>query len=32
MGHADYVFFLDKKPVRIIEAKRAEKGVHLTVH
>jgi type I restriction enzyme R subunit len=32
VGPADYVLFLDKKPVGIIEAKRAEEGVHLTVH
>lgn len=32
VGPADYVLFADKKPVGIIEAKRAEEGVHLTVH
>ena len=32
VGLADYVLFVDKKPVGIIEAKRAEEGVHLTVH
>lgn len=32
IGPADYVLFVDKKPVGIIEAKRAEEGVHLTVH
>jgi type I restriction enzyme R subunit len=32
VGPADYVLFVDKKPVGIIEAKRAEEGVHLTVH
>lgn len=33
IGPADYVLFLDKKPVGIIEAKREEEGVHLlTVH
>jgi type I restriction enzyme R subunit len=32
IGPADYVLFVDKKPVGIIEAKRAEEGVHLSVH
>ncbi|MDE3184997.1 MAG: DEAD/DEAH box helicase family protein [Bacteroidota bacterium] len=32
VGPADYVLFVDKKPVGVIEAKRAEEGVHLTVH
>ncbi len=32
IGPADYVLFVDKKPVGIIEAKRAEEGLHLTVH
>ncbi len=32
IGPADYVLFVDKKPVGIIEAKRAEEGVRLTVH
>jgi type I restriction enzyme R subunit len=32
VGPADYVLFVDKKPVGIIDAKRAEEGVHLTVH
>ncbi len=32
IGPADYVLFADKKPVGIIEAKRAEEGVHLTMH
>ena len=32
IGPADYVLFVNKKPVGIIEAKRAEEGVHLTVH
>jgi type I restriction enzyme, R subunit len=32
IGPADYVLFVDKKPVGIIEAKRAEEGVHLTTH
>jgi type I restriction enzyme, R subunit len=31
VGPADYVLFIDKKPVGIIEAKREEEGVHLTV-
>ncbi len=29
IGPADYVLFVNKKPVGILEAKRAEKGVHL---
>ncbi len=32
IGPADYVLFVDKKPVGIIEAKRSEEGVHLTMH
>ncbi len=32
IGPADYVLFINKKPVGIIEAKRAEEGVHLTMH
>lgn len=32
VGPADYVLFVDKKPVGILEAKRAEEGVHFTVH
>jgi type I restriction enzyme, R subunit len=32
IGPADYVLFVDKKPVGIIEAKRAEEAVRLTVH
>jgi type I restriction enzyme, R subunit len=32
IGPADYALFIDKKPVGIIEAKRAEEGVHLTIH
>ena len=32
IGPADYVLFVDKKPIGIIEAKRAEEGVHLTMH
>lgn len=31
-GPADYVLFVDKKPVGLIEAKREEEGVRLTVH
>jgi len=30
-GPADYVLFVDRKPVAILEAKRAEEAVHLTV-
>ena len=30
-GPADYVLFVEKKPVGIIEAKREEEGIHLTV-
>ncbi len=29
VGPADYVLFVDKKPVGIIEAKRSEEGLHL---
>ncbi|MFN0157714.1 MAG: type I restriction-modification enzyme R subunit C-terminal domain-containing protein [Bacteroidota bacterium] len=32
VGPADYILFVDKKPVGVIEAKRAEEGVKLTVH
>jgi type I restriction enzyme R subunit len=32
VGPADYILFVDKKPVGIIEAKRAEEGIHLTRH
>lgn len=32
VGPADYVLFIDKKPAGIIEAKRAEEGVHFTIH
>jgi type I restriction enzyme R subunit len=32
VGPADYVLFVDRKPVGIIEAKRSEEGVHLTIH
>ncbi len=31
VGPADYVLFVDKKPVGLIEAKRPEEGVRLTV-
>lgn len=30
VGPADYVLFVDKKPVGLIEAKRPEEGVRLT--
>lgn len=32
VGAVDYVLFVNKKPVDIIEAKRAEEGVYLTMH
>ncbi|MES2430945.1 MAG: DEAD/DEAH box helicase family protein [Bacteroidota bacterium] len=32
IGPADYVLFVDKKPVGVIEAKRAEEGVRLSMH
>jgi type I restriction enzyme R subunit len=32
VGPADYILFVDKKPVGVIEAKRAEEGIHLSVH
>ncbi len=32
IGPADYVLFVNKLPVGIIEAKLAEEGVHLTMH
>ncbi len=32
IGPADYVLFVNKKPVGIIEAKREEEGVRLTAH
>ncbi len=32
IGPADYVLFVNKKPVGVIEAKRIEEGVRLTVH
>ena len=31
-GPADYVLFIDKHAVGVIEAKREEEGQHLTVH
>ncbi|MFB9865645.1 type I restriction endonuclease subunit R [Rufibacter immobilis] len=31
VGPADYVLFVDKKPVGVIEAKREEEGLHLTM-
>jgi type I restriction enzyme R subunit len=31
-GPADYILFVDKKPVGVIEAKRPEEGVRLTWH
>ena len=31
-GPVDYVLFVDRKPVGLIEAKREEEGVRLTVH
>jgi len=32
VGPADYVLFVDKKPVGVIEAKRAEEGARITTH
>jgi type I restriction enzyme R subunit len=32
VGHADYVLFVDGKPVGVIEAKREEEGHKLSVH
>ena len=32
IGPADYILFVNKKPVGVIEAKREEEGIHLTVH
>lgn len=32
VGPADYILFVDRKPVGIVEAKRAEEGLHLVVH
>ena len=31
-GPADYILFVNKKPVGLIEAKREEEGVRLTMH
>lgn len=31
-GSADYILFVEKKPVGVIEAKRPEEGHHLTSH
>lgn len=32
IGPADYILFVNKRPVGVIEAKRAEEGVHLSIH
>lgn len=32
VGPADYILFVDKKPVGVIEAKKAEEAVHLSIH
>ncbi|TSA21056.1 DEAD/DEAH box helicase [bacterium] len=32
VGPADYILFVDKKPVGVVEAKREEEGVKLTSH
>jgi type I restriction enzyme, R subunit len=32
VGPADYILFVNKKPVGVIEAKREEEGLHLTMH
>ena len=32
IGPADYVLFANKQPVGIIEAKRSEEGVQLSMH
>ncbi len=32
IGPADYILFVNKKPVGVIEAKRKEEGIHLTTH
>lgn len=32
VGPADYILFVDKKPVGVIEAKREEEGLHLRMH
>ena len=31
VGYADYVLFIDRKPVGVIEAKREKEGQHLTI-
>lgn len=32
VGPADYILFVDRKPIGLIEAKREEEGVRLTMH
>ena len=32
IGPADYILFINKKPVGLIEAKREEEGIRLTMH
>lgn len=32
VGPADYILFINRKPVGVIEAKREEEGIHLTMH
>jgi len=32
VGPADYVLFVDRRPVGVIEAKKEAEGVHLTIH
>ncbi|MCE5264815.1 MAG: DEAD/DEAH box helicase family protein [Deltaproteobacteria bacterium] len=32
IGPADYILFVDRKPIGVIEAKKEEEGVRLTVH
>jgi type I restriction enzyme R subunit len=32
IGPADYILFVNRKPVGVIEAKRKEEGIHLTTH
>ncbi len=32
VGPADYILFVNKKPIGLIEAKREEEGVRLTMH
>jgi type I restriction enzyme R subunit len=32
VGPADYILFVNKKPVGVIEAKREEEGIPLTMH